>query len=464
MVFTSKCELSVSPGTTNATNTHELSGTISAATRELSGTLVSSSAASIKELDGSKGDKSLHRAGEYIRLQDCEDQTFIANAYKYCQACLGGSWAKCSADKFSVQYLIGGLTNYLYLCSLGDDVPTGELEPRKVLIRIYGDIVDQKRRFYEGIIFNLLSERGFGPKSLGVFYSGRIEEFIPQRTLSRKEMAYPRISKLIANRLGQFHCMKLPLNKEPTYLWENIEKFIGMCSGIQFTEPAVLTAYENIKTNLNFEIEYRWLKSVVLELNAPVVFCHNDLHGSNILYNENHKNAEITLIDFDYSCYNYRGYDIGNHFCQWIYEYNTHHDGNNADGFILYKDDYPSRKEQILFASEYLATLSQIKENGENNGFDSHRRISDICVSDVNSLLHEVDVFALVALFYWGLWSIIQQEASKISFAYMKYASTCFDEYFKRKKQLGYCGVRALEGGELSSTTEDICRKIKSNK
>ena len=47
------------------------------------------------------------------------------------------------------------------------------------MIRIHGGIVDKKQRFYEAIIFTLLSERGIGPKTYGIFYSGRIEEFIP---------------------------------------------------------------------------------------------------------------------------------------------------------------------------------------------------------------------------------------------------------------------------------------------
>lgn len=25
----------------------------------------------------------------------------------------------------------------------------------------------------------------------------------------------------------------------------------------------------------------------------------------------------IQFIDYEYSCYNYRGFDIGNHFCEW---------------------------------------------------------------------------------------------------------------------------------------------------
>ena len=75
----------------------------------------------------------------------------------------------------------GGLTNYLYHCSLPDDYPIKQGEVRQVLIRIYGEILDNKAKFYEGVIFTLLSERGFGPKTYGVFHGGRIEEYIPVR-------------------------------------------------------------------------------------------------------------------------------------------------------------------------------------------------------------------------------------------------------------------------------------------
>ena len=73
----------------------------------------------------------------------------------------------------------GGLTNYLYLCSLPDDVESQSGEQRHVLVRIYGEILDNRAKFYEGVIFTLLAERGFGPHLYGVFSSGRIEQYIP---------------------------------------------------------------------------------------------------------------------------------------------------------------------------------------------------------------------------------------------------------------------------------------------
>jgi len=400
-----------------------------------------SSTASIDELNGMVGDMSIVRAGEFINLSNCNDENFISNAYKYCQKCLGGSWAKCSSDKFKVQYLMGGMTNYLYLCSLDDSIETEEHEPRKVLIRIYGSIVDQKHRFYEGVIFTLLSERGYGPKTLGVFYSGRIEEFIPHRALLSFELASTHISKMIARRVAEYHCLKLPLNKTPTILWENIQKFLDMANGVELTKIEDLNILKQIKNDINFESEYAWLKQMLIGLHSPVVFCHNDVQGGNILYidNGNGQPDDVMLIDFDYSAYNYRGYDLGNHFGQYIYEYTVHVGDSSADGFIAHPDQYPSRQQQVKWATEYIETLKKFKDKSSQPDYDHVRYASKIEVPTIDELLFEVNRFAMASHLHWGLWSIVQGQASKIKFGYLNYAKSRFDEYLRMKKYLGYC-------------------------
>jgi thiamine kinase-like enzyme len=57
------------------------------------------------------------------------------------------------------------------------------------------------------------------------------------------------------------------------------------------------------------------------ETHSPVVFCHNDLQENNILYNK--EREELHFIDFEYAKYNHRGFDIGNHFCEYMIEYNS---------------------------------------------------------------------------------------------------------------------------------------------
>jgi thiamine kinase-like enzyme len=53
------------------------------------------------------------------------------------------------------------------------------------------------------------------------------------------------------------------------------------------------------------------------------VLCHNDVLNGNVLLEptadgEIDDNPKITLIDYEYSGYNYRAFDIANHFCGWI--------------------------------------------------------------------------------------------------------------------------------------------------
>jgi ethanolamine kinase len=50
-------------------------------------------------------------------------------------------------------------------------------------------------------------------------------------------------------------------------------------------------------------------------LNAPVVFAHNDLLSGNFMLND--EEEKLYLIDFEYGSYNYRGFDIGNHFNEY---------------------------------------------------------------------------------------------------------------------------------------------------
>lgn len=56
------------------------------------------------------------------------------------------------------------------------------LEPREVLLRIYGQTHGEsalETMLTESVVFTLLSERRLGPKLHGIFPGGRIEQYIP---------------------------------------------------------------------------------------------------------------------------------------------------------------------------------------------------------------------------------------------------------------------------------------------
>lgn len=56
-------------------------------------------------------------------------------------------------------------------------------------------------------------------------------------------------------------------------------------------------------------------------------------------------NTLIGFADFEYCSYNYRGFDIANHFIEWIYDY-------KEENYPYYKEDYsnyPSEQQRLIF-------------------------------------------------------------------------------------------------------------------
>ena len=105
---------------------------------------------------------------------------------------LAAAWADV-ADCRALQVvpLKGAMTNEVYqvrwltgVPSAGGEAeePRGEREVRKVLVRIYGDGVDLFfDREDEVRTFECMSRHGQGPRLLGRFPNGRVEEFIHAR-------------------------------------------------------------------------------------------------------------------------------------------------------------------------------------------------------------------------------------------------------------------------------------------
>ncbi|XP_059420418.1 choline/ethanolamine kinase-like isoform X2 [Carassius carassius] len=304
-------------------------------------------------------------------------------AFSWCRDFLSGSWKAISENNFQIKIVSGGLSNLLYMCSLPTDVqPTG-VEPRRVLLRIYGAILQGVDSLVlESVMFAILAERELGPRLYGIFPEGRLEQYLPSNRLRTEQLGFPEISAEIASKMARFHGMAMPFNKEPKWLFGTIDR------------------------------------SLLAATPSPVVFCHNDVQEGNILMLDGQENSsdKLMLIDFEYSSYNYRGFDFGNHFCEWIYDY-------TYDQWPFYKakvENYPNRQQQLHFIRHYLSERGSVAPADQ-------ARIEEVMIIEANR-------FALASHFLWGLWSIIQAKISKIEFGYMDYAQHRFDTYFKQKK------------------------------
>ncbi|XP_076971632.1 choline kinase alpha isoform X2 [Tamandua tetradactyla] len=348
-------------------------------------------------------------------------------AYLWCKEFLPGAWRGLREDQFHISVIRGGLSNMLFQCSLPDTVASIADEPRKVLLRLYGAILKMgaEAMVLESVMFAILAERSLGPKLYGIFPQGRLEQFIPSRRLDTEELSLPDISSEIAEKMATFHGMKMPFNKEPKWLFGTMEKYLNQVLRIKFTgESKVKQLHKLLSYNLPLEMEN--LRALLESTPSPVVFCHNDCQEGNILLLEGRENSEkqkLMLIDFEYSSYNYRGFDIGNHFCEWMYDY-------NYEKYPFFRANilkYPTRKQQLHFISSYLAAF---QNEFENLSSEEKSVIEE-------EMLLEINRFALASHFFWGLWSIVQAKISSIEFGYMEYAQARFEAYFDQKRKLG---------------------------
>ncbi|KAJ3094636.1 hypothetical protein HDU97_007740 [Phlyctochytrium planicorne] len=110
------------------------------------------------------------------------------------------------------------------------------------------------------------------------------------------------------------------------------------------------------------------------------------------------------VIDYEYGQYNPRGFDIGNHFCEYA-------------GFDCQWDLYPSEAYQKRWLVWYLQTSTNQEPSTE----------------EVNQLYAEVNKYALAAHMFWGIWALVQSKISDLDFDYAGYAQLRFGEYSRRR-------------------------------
>ncbi|XP_015379357.1 PREDICTED: choline/ethanolamine kinase [Diuraphis noxia] len=332
-------------------------------------------------------------------------------ATRLCRSYLPGSWKKITSKDISVKRISGGLSNWLYQVTL----LKGNADPRDVLMRLYGQTHGEnaiENIITESVIFTLLSERGLGPKLHGIFPGGRLEEYIPARSMKSEELSDPKLSLMIAEKMAELHQLNIPINKDSTWLWDTMDRWL------QQPIKDVNWLSENMELgqilSTNLSDETRWLKKHLSKLRSPVVFCHNDLQEGNILMKENDPSGcrSLCLIDYEYCAYNYRGFDIANHFVEWTYDYTN----PIYPHYTVNRELFPTKDQQI----EFLKRYSHCMENEES----------------IELILNEVNHFILASHLFWGIWSIVNSRMSKITFGYREYAMERLKSYFKLKESL----------------------------
>ncbi|XP_022237859.1 ethanolamine kinase 1-like isoform X2 [Limulus polyphemus] len=178
-------------------------------------------------------------------------------------------------------------------------------------------------------------------------------------------------------------------------------------------KPEIYRILSELPSKQELETEVTYLENHLVQLGSQIVFCHNDLLGNNIVYNE--EKEKVTFIDFEYSDNNFQAFDIGNHFCEFA-------------GLEPYQPElYPCKEFQKEWIKVYLEEWHYLK--------GCHCHITEVPPEDVNSLYVQVNKFALAAHLLWGMWSLVQASHSALDFDYLGYAKCRIGEYYKKKEK-----------------------------
>ncbi|XP_051139736.1 probable choline kinase 1 isoform X2 [Andrographis paniculata] len=301
-----------------------------------------------------------------------------------------------------VDHLSGAMTNEVYRISWSKEA---ENDQRIVLVRMYGDGVDLFFNRDEEIrTFDCLSELGYGPKLLGQFPQGRVEEFIHARTLSAGDLRNPEISALIAAKMREFHNLNVDSSKN-VVLWNRLRNWLGVAKRLCSSDEAKEYKLESLENEISL------LENTVSGNHQEIGFCHNDLQYGNIMIDD--KNSSITIIDYEYSSYNPVVYDIANHFCEMAANYHT------DTPHVLDYSNYPGEEERHRFIRHYLNSAGEEPSDAA-----------------VEKLAEDVEKYTLANHIFWGLWGIISAHVNHIDFDYKSYARQRLEQYWLRKSEL----------------------------
>lgn len=258
------------------------------------------------------------------------------------------SFSDSSDNEIEIHPLLGGITNLLYVVS---SINKGD----KVILRVFGHGTSSFiNREEENTVFSALSRLSVGPKFLGLFQNGRVESFLNARALNPHEISNHTIFPHIAKALAKLHYQEIAEIPHEVSGWNKISKFIKIANEVKFCENIDKQELLNSLFKMNMGKELAWLQDELLNhylffksnvinsvnfnyenatlqdfYNSGCLFgfntelCHNDLLSGNILIDNSINNQFpiesskdiITLIDFEYCSYNYRAWDIANHFC-----------------------------------------------------------------------------------------------------------------------------------------------------
>lgn len=355
---------------------------------------------------------------------------------------------------------ISGISNSIYkieLNLLNEVEDQEELAIKSVLFRWFGKISYLVDRELEAKVINGLSKQNLGPAILDTDnQSYRIEEFLEGTTnVKSSEILdhdileqildvfmklytvdennfFQSISSRFSNKEDLFNALQFHHDT-------NIYSFSSKLKDMARTSlDKFVNDFNDDKINLNSELIEEF-EANILKLDYIVntgvndllnlcpdlpifVLSHNDAHPGNILIT---KSRKVYLIDHEYACYNYLGFEIANFILESTFTLDWH--------------EYPYFKQFHEFDIYLSESYFLIYSNFIDNYMDSHSPILEkhnINVEQARQHYKNKSTYTNLisaASIYWTLYSIFYIEYNSIknksSFDYVKYALTRYSVF-----------------------------------
>lgn len=368
-----------------------------------------------------------------------EEATCHADLKLVCKAIVKG-WATAQEDSMQITVICGGITNLLYRV---------QYLSKSVLVRVYGEKTEMLiDREVDNAVFAELSKSGFAPMYHGRFLNGRIEGWFDARPLKPEEMGQPELSRFIATEMGRMH-LEEPNQPRDPMLWKCLDKWLAAALDVSFEDDSNKAARLQTLQLSQFKEELRWSRAHIASSGVDpmdssaspsdraaafmgqVVFCHNDVLSGNVLTADGWD--RVQMIDFEYGGYNYRGFDIANHFCEYA-----------GFDFDLAKW-FPKRSQQLTFLEHYLSrSAGPLLQALHSEGANVHSAFMEAAVDVVNQ-------YTLSSHMFWGLWAVMQARHSPIDFDFLDYARLRLSGYATHKAE--FFGSAAATAAATVATT-----------
>uniref|UniRef100_A0AAF5CRP9 ethanolamine kinase n=2 Tax=Strongyloides stercoralis TaxID=6248 RepID=A0AAF5CRP9_STRER len=295
-----------------------------------------------------------------------------------------------------ISYFTNGITNKIVGIQVNDYSGS---HPSHLIFRIFGknteNFIDRDTELYN---FQILNSVGLAGKVYAKFKNGIIVDYLDGETITINNVRHPKMSKKIAIALGKLHELNVNEGEQCPMIFDKLNNYF-LIMQTTFDNKHYQTNFDNYFKNISIQDDYKKLIEYIKKDPCNLVFCHNDLLLSNILYDE--IKDSIHFIDYEYAGVNYQLFDIGNHFNEW-----AGLESMNANLF-------PTDNQKRQFIRNYLQTLSN------NQDLDK----------EIDKIMIKLPLYEAASHFFWSIWAIVQASNSLIDFDYIKYAIERYSFY-----------------------------------